>query len=360
MQRVSVNTSGSAYEIAIGPAQLANVDEFIATLRPTRIAVISNARVYGLYGAAVSSACSRVCPTATVLVEEGESAKSMASLADLLDRLAGDGLDRRSLIVALGGGVVGDLAGFAAAVFMRGIRFVQVPTTLLAQVDSSVGGKTGVNLPQGKNLVGAFHQPSAVFADTDTLRSLPPRELSAGLAEVIKHGLLADAEYLAQVERDMNALLACDGAALALAVAGSCRIKAAIVSRDERESGERALLNLGHTFGHAIEAIAGYGVWLHGEAVAVGLYLAAELSRKLGLITHDDVARVRRLVHAARLPSSVPGLSCADMLAAMRGDKKTEAGRVNFIVLERLGRAVMRQVDDATVVSVLKDSGFRG
>lgn len=358
MHRLSVKTSGSTYDISIGPGQLTGIDPVLAQFDPTRIAVISDARVNGLFGAATSSACGRVAPVATVLVDEGEPAKSMASLARLLDRLADEGLDRRSVIVALGGGVVGDLAGFAAAVYMRGIRFVQVPTTLLAQVDSSVGGKTGVNLAHGKNLVGAFHQPSAVIADTDTLRTLPPRELSAGLAEVIKHGLLADADYLAQVERDMPALVGCDDAALARAVAGSCRIKAAIVSRDEREAGERALLNLGHTFGHAIEALAGYGVWLHGEAVAVGLCLAAELSHKLGTIGEHDVERVRRLVRAANLPTTAPGLSCADMLVAMRADKKAEAGRVKFIVLERLGQAAIRAVDDAMVVTTLKDNGF--
>lgn len=358
MHRLSVTTSNASYDISIGRGQLAGIDAVLAPLDPTRIAVISNARVNELFGAAVSAACARVAPVSNVLVDEGEPAKSMTSLARLLDRLADERLDRRSVLVALGGGVVGDLAGFAAAVYMRGIRFVQAPTTLLAQVDSSVGGKTGVNLAHGKNLVGAFHPPSAVVADTDALRSLPPRELSAGLAEVIKHGLLADAEYLDQIERDMPALVGCDDEALVRAVAGSCRIKAAIVSRDEREAGERALLNLGHTFGHAIEALAGYGVWLHGEAVAVGLCLAADLSRRLGFISLQDVERVRRLVRAAKLPTTAPGLACGDMLAAMRGDKKAEGGRVRFIVLERLGRAAAREVDDAIVAATLKDHGF--
>jgi 3-dehydroquinate synthase len=232
-----------------------------------------------------------------------------------------------------------------------------VPTTLLAQVDSSVGGKTGINLASGKNLVGAFHQPSAVIADTDTLRSLPPRELSAGLAEVIKHGLLADAAYLAQTESDLGALRALEGAALSRAIAGSCRIKADIVARDEREAGERALLNLGHTFGHAIEALAGYGRWLHGEAVGIGLCLAADLSQRLGLISDLDVARVRRLVAAAGLPTQIEGLTAGAMMAAMRGDKKAEAGRVKFVVLERLGRAVVRQVNDDLVLATLRANG---
>jgi len=262
------------------------------------------------------------------------------------------------MVVALGGGVVGDLAGFAAAVYMRGIRFIQVPTTLLAQVDSSVGGKTGVNLAQGKNLVGAFHQPVAVLADTGVLRTLPPRELSAGLAEVIKHGLLADAAYLQRIESDMPALLRFEEEALGHAVAGSCRIKADIVSRDEREAGQRALLNLGHTFGHAIENLSGYGTWLHGEAVAVGLCLAADLSKRLGLIGAEDVARVQRLVRAAQLPTSVSGIRCADMLEAMRSDKKAYGGEVQFVVLARLGHAVSRTVDETLVLETLKDNGF--
>jgi 3-dehydroquinate synthase len=211
----------------------------------------------------------------------------------VLDALIAHRADRRSVVVVVGGGVVGDIAGFAASIYMRGIRFVQVPTTLLAQVDSSVGGKTGVNHPQGKNLIGTFHQPSLVVADADVLRSLPPRELSAGLAEILKHGLLADADYFAAVETNLPRLLACDALAMADAVARSCEIKAGVVGRDEKESGERALLNLGHTFGHAIEALAGYGHWLHGEAVGCGLCLAADLSQRLGLLDRADVDRIQ-------------------------------------------------------------------
>ncbi len=358
LECVAVSAPGFGYNITIGPDQLTHIDTALAPLKPTRLALLSNESVLRLHGGAVIEACKRVAPTDTLLVQDGEGAKSWTCLGHVLDQLAQQRLDRRSVIVALGGGVVGDLAGFAAAVYMRGIRFVQVPTTLLAQVDSSVGGKTGINLAQGKNLVGAFHQPVAVIADTNTLRTLPPRELSAGLAEVIKHGLLADATYLSQIERDMPALLSCDHAALTRAVAGSCRIKAAIVSRDEREAGERALLNLGHTFGHAIEALAGYGVWLHGEAVAMGLCLAADLSRHLGLITHNEVQRVRQLVKVAKLPTTAAGLSCADMIDAMRADKKAYAGQINFVVLTRLGQAASRQVDDAVVTAVLKDNGF--
>lgn len=358
MHHVTVSTLGSSYDISIGPRQLAQFDGVASKFKPTRITLISNKTVMHLHGKAVLQACERVAPTHHLLVEDGETAKSLDSLARVLDQLASHKLDRHSLIVALGGGVVGDLAGFAAAVYMRGIRFIQVPTTLLAQVDSSVGGKTGVNLTQGKNLVGAFHQPIAVVADTETLRTLPARELSAGLAEIIKHGLLADIDYLAQTERDMPLLLECDHAALTRAVSGSCRIKADIVSRDERETGERALLNLGHTFGHAIEALAGYGTWLHGEAVAVGLCLAADLSQRLGLISAEDAQRVRQLVEAARLPTHVPGLRSADMIEAMRADKKAHAGQVKFVVLQQLGHATSRAVDDAVIAAVLKNNGF--
>jgi 3-dehydroquinate synthase len=357
MQRVSVAVARAPYDILIGPDALAELREVLRPLTPTRVAILTNATVAALYGERVANACAELAPTHMLQVEDGENAKRLDSLGTLLDRFADAALDRRSVVVALGGGVVGDLAGFAAAVYMRGIRFVQVPTTLLAQVDSSVGGKTGINLASGKNLVGAFHQPSAVIADTDTLHSLPPRELSAGLAEVIKHGLLADAAYLAQTESDLGALRALEGAALSRAIAGSCRIKADIVARDEREAGERALLNLGHTFGHAIEALAGYGRWLHGEAVGIGLCLAADLSQRLGLISDLDVARVRRLVAAAGLPTQIEGLTAGAMMAAMRGDKKAEAGRVKFVVLERLGRAVVRQVNDDLVLATLRANG---
>jgi 3-dehydroquinate synthase len=242
---------------------------------------------------------------------------------------------------------------------MRGIRFVQVPTTLLAQVDSSVGGKTGVNHPRGKNLIGAFHQPEAVVADTDTLRTLPPRELSAGLAEVLKHGLLADAGYFDRVVADLPRLRRCDEQALTEAIASSCEIKAAIVARDERESGERALLNLGHTFGHAIEALTGYGRWLHGEAVGCGLCLAADLSCRLGLLARSDVDAVARAVEHAGLPSRIDGLDLAAAVGSMRGDKKAQAGEIRFIVLERIGRALQRAVPDEALRATLAAGGYR-
>jgi 3-dehydroquinate synthase len=242
---------------------------------------------------------------------------------------------------------------------MRGIRVVQVPTTLLAQVDSSVGGKTGVNHPSGKNLIGSFHQPSVVVSDTSLLRSLPPRELSAGLAEVLKHGLLADREYFERTVHDMAALLELNDDALADAIARSCQIKARIVGRDERESGERALLNLGHTFGHAIEALTGFGRWLHGEAVGCGLCLAADLSSRLGLIGAADVERVADAVALARLPARIEGLSKSDAIQAMRGDKKAHAGRIRFVLLERIGRALQTEAPDALVDATLTAAGYR-
>lgn len=359
MQRVHVDLAGSPYEIHIGGDLLARLDTFIAPLAPTSILVVSDAAVAPLYGETALAAARRVAPTALLELVGGEQHKTMATVGRVLDALFASGADRRSLVVALGGGVVGDIAGFAAAIYMRGIRYVQAPTTLLAQVDSSVGGKTGVNHPRGKNLIGAFHQPALVLSDTDTLRTLPPRELSAGLAEVLKHGLLADADYFERTLRDLPRLLACDEEALAAAIARSCEIKAGVVARDEREAGERALLNLGHTFGHAIEALTGFSRWLHGEAVGCGLCLAADLSQRLGLIARADVERVEAAVAAARLPTRIEGLSLRDALESMRGDKKAEAGRMKFVLLERIGRAVQRTVPDEAVAATLAASGYR-
>ncbi|GIL04081.1 3-dehydroquinate synthase [Betaproteobacteria bacterium PRO7] len=359
MQRVHVGLAGSPYEIHIGGALLARIDTFVAPLAPTSILIVSDATVAPLYGETALAAARRVAPTALLELIGGEQHKTMATVGRVLDALVASGADRRSLVVALGGGVVGDIAGFAAAIYMRGIRYAQAPTTLLAQVDSSVGGKTGVNHPRGKNLIGAFHQPALVLSDTDTLRTLPPRELSAGLAEVLKHGLLADADYFERTLRDLPRLLACDEEALAAAIARSCEIKAGVVARDEREAGERALLNLGHTFGHAIEALTGFSRWLHGEAVGCGLCLAADLSHRLGLIARADVERIEAAVAAARLPTRIEGLSLRDALESMRGDKKAEAGRVKFVLLERIGRAVQRTVPDEAVAATLAAAGYR-
>lgn len=358
MTRIEVALAGRAYPIQIGPAQLARLDEVLAPLAPTRILVVSNTTVAPLYAPAVINAGAAIATSSLVELPDGEAHKGWDGIAQILDALVALRADRKSVVVALGGGVVGDMAGFAAAIYMRGIRFVQLPTTLLAQVDSSVGGKTGINLAAGKNLVGAFHQPVAVIADTDTLQTLPARELSAGLAEIIKHGLLADVDYLAEVERHMARLRACDALALTGVIARSCEIKAGIVARDEHETGERAHLNLGHTFGHAIETLTGYGTWLHGEAVGCGLCLAADLSRRLGYLDHADVARVEAVVAAAGLPVRIEGLSATAAIEAMRGDKKSEGGAIRFIVLERLGRAAQRTVPPELLEQTLAAGGY--
>src|SRR5882757_1880327 len=292
MQQITVDLATRPYEIWIAPGLIGRLEQFIEPLAPTSVLAVSDTVVAPLYGDLVRRAGERVAPTGLCTIADGESAKSLQTAAQVVDALVQARADRGSVVLALGGGVVGDIAGFAASVFMRGVRVVQVPTTLLAQVDSSVGGKTGVNHASSKNLIGTFHQPSVVVSDTSVLRTLPPRELSAGLAEVLKHGLLADVEYFERTVRDMPALLELDEQALAAAIARSCQIKARIVGRDERESGERALLNLGHTFAHAIEALTGFDRWLHGEAVGCGLCLAGDLSSRLGLIGSAEVERI--------------------------------------------------------------------
>ena len=271
----------------------------------------------------------------SIALPDGEAYKTLATMESILDRLVQSGANRDATVIALGGGVVGDIAGFAAACYMRGIDFIQVPTTLLAQVDSSVGGKTGVNHEQGKNLVGAFHQPRIVLIDTDTLATLPDRELSAGLAEVIKYGAICDAAFFAWLENNMALLCARDPAALAHAIRRSCELKAEVVAEDEREAGRRAILNFGHTFGHAIERCQGYGDWLHGEAVAAGMIMAAQLS---GLAAHDT-GRLRKLVEAAGLPVEPPAIAPEDWMSAMGMDKKVQGKRLRFVLLDGIGES---------------------
>jgi 3-dehydroquinate synthase len=261
------------------------------------------------------------------------------------------------MLVALGGGVIGDMTGFAAASFMRGIRFIQVPTTLLAQVDSSVGGKTGINHPLGKNMIGAFHQPVAVVADLNTLKTLPPRELSAGLAEVVKHGAIADAQFLDWIEANASALLACDTNAMAHAVLRSCEIKSAVVSADEREGGIRATLNFGHTFGHAIEAGMGYGEWLHGEAVGCGMVIAADLSCRLKYISNAECERLTQIIKSMNLPIVPPKFGAGRYMELMQVDKKTEGGQIRYVVLEKIGQAQIKSVPDAQVIETLTATG---
>jgi 3-dehydroquinate synthase len=357
MRCVTVNLGQRSYPISIGSGLLERLHEFVAPLAPTSITIVTNEIVGPLYAQRTLSALPGVA-TRVVELPDGERHKEWTTVSQVLDVLVAARVDRRGLIVALGGGVVGDIAGFAASIYMRGIRYVQVPTTLLAQVDSSVGGKTGINHPGGKNLIGAFHQPSAVVSDTDTLKTLPARELSAGLAEILKHGLVANSQYFEQMVASIESLRAHDAAALTEAIAGSCEIKASIVARDEREAGERAVLNLGHTFGHAIEAMTGYSRWLHGEAVGCGLVMAAELSCRLGSLPSSDVKLVEAAVVRAGLPMRVDGLSALNAIEVMRGDKKADAGEMRFIVLDRIGRATQRAVPQPILLQALTAGGF--
>ncbi len=343
MQTVRVELGARAYAIRIGEQLLSRADLVLPHLDLPKVAVVSNTTVAPLYLKPLAQALHAAgVEVMSVLLEDGESYKNWATLERIYNALLAHRCERRSTLIALGGGVVGDLAGFAAATYMRGIAFIQVPTTLLAQVDSSIGGKTGVNHALGKNMIGAFHQPRLVLADTAVLKSLPPRELSAGMAEVIKHGLVRDRAFFVWLERNMEKLLACDARALAHAVRRCCEIKAAVVVEDERETGVRALLNFGHTFGHAIESGLGYGKCLHGEAVAVGMVMAADLSRRVGLIAGADVERISALLKRANLPVAPPDIAPERLLELMRLDKKTEDGKLRFVLLDEIGAALVR------------------
>ncbi len=331
---VNVELGERSYPIVIGNGLLGGGFELSAHVAGADCLVVSNETVAPIYLDALRANLEGKA-VRSVILPDGEVHKTLATANTVIDGLVESGANRDTTVIALGGGVVGDIAGFAAACYMRGVSFVQVPTTLLAQVDSSVGGKTGVNHPGGKNLIGAFHQPGLVLIDTDTLTSLPDRELRAGLAEVIKHGAIVDLEYLSWLEEHMAELIGRDPAALARAIARSCEIKAAVVAEDEKERGRRALLNFGHTFGHAIENSAGYGEWLHGEAVAAGMVMAAALSD----IEIGERDRLRNLIEAAGLPVSVSGVDASSLRAAMQLDKKVLGKRLRFILLQSLGRA---------------------
>ncbi len=354
MRTVVVPLADRSYTIAIGEQLLARRDLLGPLVGARQVAIVTNTTVAPLYAAPLREALSRdAAQVIEVTLPDGEAHKHWQTLNLIFDALLEHRFDRGSIIVALGGGVVGDMAGFAAAVYQRGIEFIQVPTTLLAQVDSSVGGKTGINHPLGKNMVGAFHQPRLVLADVGCLQSLPDRELSAGLAEVIKHGAIADERYLASVERDLPRLLARDPAALADAVARSCEIKAEVVGKDEREGGLRAILNFGHTFGHAIEAGLGYGDWLHGEAVGAGMVMAADLSRRLGMLQPAESQRLREAIASARLPVRGPNWPADRYVELMSVDKKAERGTPKFVLLEALGHATVRRAPDDAVRATL-------
>jgi 3-dehydroquinate synthase len=340
MQRVDIDLGARSYPILIGAGLLHDTAVLGEAVQARDVLVVTNEVVGPLYLEALARGLEGKRLRSLVL-PDGERHKTLEVAGRIFDALVAGRLNRDACVVALGGGVVGDMAGFAAACYQRGVDYVQVPTTLLAQVDSSVGGKTGVNHPGGKNLIGAFHQPRAVVSDTATLATLPGRELCAGLAEVLKYGLVADAAFLDWMDAHLEALRALDAAALAYAIRRSCEIKAEIVAEDEREHGRRALLNLGHTFGHAIETATGYGEWLHGEAVGVGMLLAADLSCRLGWIEAAEVERLRHLLRRAGLPDRAPAIGAARALELMGMDKKVLDGRLRLVLLRRTGEGVV-------------------
>ncbi|RJG14855.1 bifunctional shikimate kinase/3-dehydroquinate synthase AroKB [Massilia cavernae] len=354
---LNVNLGERSYPISIGANLLADPELISRHIDGRQVAIVTNTTVAPLYLERVAGplrAAGR--EVITIVLPDGEEYKTWSSLMLVFDALLANKCDRKTTLVALGGGVIGDLTGYAAASYMRGVPFIQVPTTLLSQVDSSVGGKTGINHPLGKNMIGAFYQPRAVVADTGTLATLPERELAAGLAEVIKHGAIIDADFFEWIEQNIGKLVARDQAALAHAIARSCEIKADIVRQDEREGGLRAILNFGHTFGHAIEAGLGYGNWLHGEAVGCGMVMAADLSCRLGFIEPAAVERVRALVKAAGLPVVAPDLGTERWLELMEVDKKNEGGDIRFILLKPLGGANIRTVPRELLLATLEAS----
>jgi 3-dehydroquinate synthase len=350
---VDVALGARSYPIWIGAGSLADAVRWRGIIRGRHVLVVTNATIAPLYLGRVQAGLQGFAHAALIL-PDGEAHKTLANCAAVFDALTALGASRDATIIALGGGVIGDLAGFAAACWMRGIQFVQMPTTLLAMVDSSVGGKTGVNLAAGKNLVGAFHQPRAVVIDTDTLATLPPREYRAGLAEVAKYGAIGDVIFFEWLETHADVLNARDSTALAEAIAASCRHKAGVVARDEHEHGERALLNFGHTFAHALETETGYGTLLHGEAVAIGMVIAARLSAHLDRAPRADADRLATLLIALGLPVVPPPCDPARLLALMRLDKKNVGGRLRLVLWRGIGRAeVVADVDEAAIRSVL-------
>ena len=356
--QVDISLAERSYPILIGAGLLGDTSIYRQLPAANTALIISNTTVAPLYGAQLEAVLkTRYDRVLLTVLPDGEVHKDWPTLQLIFDALLENVCDRKTVLFALGGGVVGDMTGFAAASYMRGVPFVQVPTTLLAQVDSSVGGKTAINHPLGKNMIGAFYQPQLVLCDLDVLKTLPRRELSAGLAEVIKYGPIADLDFLAWIETNLDSLLAQDPTALAYAIQRSCEIKAGVVGQDEREQGLRAILNYGHTFGHAIESGLGYGEWLHGEGVGCGMVMAAHLSQRLGLVDTVFVERLTRLIQRAGLPVRAPVLSDTDnagrYLELMQIDKKSEAGEIRFILIDGPGKAVVRAAPDALVREVI-------
>lgn len=348
MQRLDLDLGGDSYPILIGSQLLGRGELLLPHIKGSQVAIVSNTTVAPLYLEALAAPLRAAGKSVLeIILPDGEEFKTWETLNLIFDALLRARCERKVTLIALGGGVIGDMTGFAAASYLRGVPFIQIPTTLLSQVDSSVGGKTGINHPLGKNMIGAFYQPRIVVADMSTLDTLPDREFSAGLAEVIKYGLLGDREFFDWLEQNMAALLRRDLPALEYAVHRSCWNKAKIVAADEKESGVRALLNLGHTFGHAIEAGMGYGVWLHGEAVGAGMAMAADLSCRMGWLPEAELQRTLALLAAARLPVMGARLGAERYLELMSSDKKVEAGTIRFVLLKRIGEAVMHSNIDA-------------
>ena len=352
---LDVTLPGRSYPIYIGTSLLQNSDLYAPHIQGGKAVIVTNNTIAPLFGESVSNAISSVTDVDTIVLPDGEIHKNLNTANQIFDHLLEKSFDRKTTVIALGGGVVGDIAGFAAACYQRGVPFIQIPTTLLAQVDSSVGGKTGVNHARGKNMIGAFYQPKCVIADTSTLNTLPDRELKAGIAEVIKYGAIRDAEFFLWLESNIENLLAKDPDSLEYAIERSCRNKAQVVEEDERESGIRAILNFGHTFGHAIETWLGYEHWLHGEAVAAGMVMAANWSTAMNLLDSDSSARIESLIARAGLPIRPPeGMKSEDFLDLMKHDKKVQDGRIRFILLEDVGQAVITDdYNDADLKSLL-------
>jgi 3-dehydroquinate synthase len=358
MNTLQLDLGERSYPIHIGSQLLDQAGLYKKHIKGTFTAVVTNETVAPLYADRVVKTLEGIGQKVKLIVlPDGEAFKTWEVLQKIFDGLLENSADRKTTLVALGGGVIGDMTGFAAACYMRGIRFIQVPTTLLSQVDSSVGGKTGINHPLGKNMVGAFHQPQAVIADLDTLKTLPPEELAAGLAEVIKHGAIADPEFLSWIEKSQDALNNCDPVAMEFAVRRSCEIKSQVVAQDEKEGGIRAILNFGHTFGHAIEAGMGYGAWLHGQAVGCGMVMAADLSVRVGLLSNADASRLKKIIQALHLPTQPPKLGVDRFMELMSVDKKAEGGEVRYILLNGLGQAKIQTVDDDLVIQTLIANG---
>jgi len=356
MQVLTVNLDDRSYPIYIGEQLLSRIDLITRHITGKQVCVVTNETIAPLYLDTLTQVLAGF-DVESVILPDGESYKTIEVWASIFDKLLSARHNRTTTLIALGGGVVGDMTGFAAACYQRGVNFIQIPTTLLSMVDSSVGGKTGVNHPLGKNMIGAFYQPQCVLADTSLLASLPPRELSAGIAEVVKYGLISDYDFFVWLENNIAKLMSGDKEALAYAVKRSCENKADVVAQDEREGGLRAILNLGHTFGHAIETAQGYGNWLHGEAVAAGMVMAADLSWRRGAISKDDLVRIIKLLEHANLPTKAPADMSPEVFKSLMGvDKKVLDGRLRLVLLEAMGKAIITSDIDADLLQQTFDA----